>query len=115
MRGVPQVISFPFRIGPDGSIATVAQGSDTEVEEQIAVAMLVRPGERVQVPSFGVSDPAFSGFLLGALQRHMLDFGPQVRVTAVSARLLGGPGGDREEVTVTWSWMNVTNQGVVTR
>jgi hypothetical protein len=94
-----RVISFPFRLGPTGSVATVEQGSDQEINEEIAVGMLTRPGERIQVPSFGVADPAFEGFVLGALQRHMIDFGPDVTVTEVSGNSLAD---GRQQVTVNW-------------
>lgn len=97
------MFSFPFRLGRDGSIATVEQNSDVEIEEALAVAMLTHPGERIQVPTFGVADPAFSGFEVGALQRHCLDFGPDVEITAVDVRRLDdGQYGDREEVLIHW-------------
>lgn len=79
-----RLISFPFRLDLTGSIATVEQDGDVEIGEQIALAMLTRPGERIQVPTFGVKDAAFVGFELGALQRHLNDFGPRVEVTTVS-------------------------------
>ncbi len=100
---MPRVFSFPFRLGSDGGIATVEQGSDAEIDEAIAVALLVEPGERILVPTFGVADPAFAGFELGALQRHLIDFGPSVDVVALDVRLLDDVRGDREEVTVSWS------------
>lgn len=81
-----RLISFPFRLDPTGSVATVEQDGDAEISEQIALAMLVRPGERIQAPTFGVKDPAFVGFEMGALQRHLNDFGPHVDVTTVSIR-----------------------------
>lgn len=93
------MISFPFRLGPTGAVATVEQGSDTEIEEAIAVAMLTKPGERIQVPAFGVADPAFEGFVLGALQRHLIDFGPDVTVTQVDAKYLDD---GRQQVTISW-------------
>lgn len=93
------MISFPFRLGPTGSVATVEQGSDTEIEEEIAVAMLTRPGERIQVPSFGVADPAFSGFVVGALQRQLIDFGPDVTITQVSTDVRAD---GRQQATISW-------------
>ena len=78
-----RLISFPFRLDATGSVATVEQDGDAEIGEQIALAMLTRPAERIQAPSFGVKDPAFVGFELGALQRHLDDFGPRVEVTTV--------------------------------
>lgn len=101
---MPRVLSFPFRLASDSGIATVEQGSDPEIDEAIAVALLVEPGERTLVPTFGVADPAFAGFELGALQRHLNDFGPPVDVQALDVRLLDDPtDGDREEVTVVWN------------
>jgi hypothetical protein len=79
-----RLISFPFRLDPTGSIATVEQDGDAEISEHIALAMLTRPGERIQVPTFGVKDAAFVGFELGGLQRHLNDFGPYVEVATVS-------------------------------
>lgn len=101
MRAVAvRVISFPFRLDPTGAVATVEQDSDAEIEEEIALAVLVRPGERIQCPTFGVLDPAFVGFELGALQRHLLDFGPDVQVVSVGqARETDGT----ESVTVAWT------------
>lgn len=109
MPDVPiRVISFPFRLDTTGAVATVESDSDQEIEEEIAVAMLVRPGERIQCPTFGVNDPAFDGFVLGALQRHLLDFGPDITVTQVGqAQLSDG----REQVTVAWE-RNAQPQGV---
>lgn len=95
-----RVISFPFRLGPTGSVATVEQGSDQEINEEIAVGMLTRPGERIQVPTFGVADPAFEGFILGALQRQLNDFGPDVTVTEVSSSAMVD---GRQQVTINWS------------
>lgn len=96
---MPRLISFPFRIDGTGAIASVDQDSDPEIEEQLAIAALTRPGERITVPTFGVADPAFDRFQLAALQRHCLDFGPDVAVTMVGSELLAG---DREEVSIRW-------------
>lgn len=93
------VWSFPFRVGGDGSIATVEEGSDPAIEEAIAVAMLTRPGERITVPTFGAIDPAFVGVEAGALQRHLDDFGPNVVVTSVTSRQQAP---HAEAVTVAW-------------
>lgn len=95
-----QLIAFPFRLGPTGSLATVEQNSDADVDQQLAIAVLTAPGERDQAPTFGVADPAFSGFPLGALQRHVTDFGPRVAITEVVVT----PTQDgREEVVVNWA------------
>lgn len=94
-----RLLSFPFRLDVTGAVASVEQSSDAWVEECIAIAMLTRPGERDQVPTFGVADPAFSIFQVGSLQRHLLDFGPQVTITEVTVeQLVEG----REKVVISW-------------
>jgi hypothetical protein len=102
MRHVAQVWDFPFALGPGGSVAVVDQNSDRDVENQLAVAVLTRPGERATVPTFGIADPAFSGWEAPALSRHVLDFGPAVDVTSVRVRRGGDTRGDREEVAIDW-------------
>lgn len=100
-----RVISFPFRLDGTGAVASVEQNSDQDVEEQIALAALTRPGERIQVPTFGIVDPAFRHFQAAALQRHLIDFGPDVEITAVTMT----PDGDgRERVAVSWQRREVT-------
>jgi hypothetical protein len=85
-------------------VAVVEQDSDKDIENQIAVALYTRPGERPQSPTFGISDPAFVGWEAPALNRHLMDFGPYVDVTSVVVARRGGDiRGDREEVAVNWS------------
>jgi phage baseplate assembly protein W len=92
-------MSFPFRLDVTGAVASVEQNSDAWIEECVAVAMLTRPGEREQVPTFGVADPAFALFQVGSLQRHLLDFGPQITITEVTVeQLVEG----RERVVIAW-------------
>lgn len=95
-----RVLSFPFRLDPSGVAATVEHGSDTEVDELIAVGALTAPGERIQAPTFGVNDPAFVGFELGNLQRHVTDFGPDVTITSMD---IARRGDGREEVSISWT------------
>jgi hypothetical protein len=100
MRGVAvRIMAFPFRVDGTGSVVTVEQGSDTEIEQQIGLAMTTRPGERITVPTFGVADPAFTGFEAGALQRHLDDFGPDVEITTV---LVDHTTEGREQVVIDW-------------
>lgn len=94
-----RLISFPFRLDGTGAVASVEQDSDQYTDEQIALAVLTRTGERIQVPTFGIADPAFDMFQVSALQRHLIDFGPQVQVTSVGVdRTVDG----RERVAVSW-------------
>lgn len=96
-----QLLSFPFRLDATGAIAGVEQNSDAWVEECIAIAMLTRPGERDQVPAFGVADPAFSVFQVSSLQRHLIDFGPDITITEVTVEPLTE---GRERVVVAWEY-----------
>jgi len=95
-----RLLSFPFRIDPSGVAATVEHGSDAEVHELIAIACLTTPGERILCPTFGVADPAFAGFEVGNLQRHLIDFGPPVTVAALE---IARRGEGREELAITWT------------
>jgi len=99
MRSVAPVWDFPFRLGPGGSVAVIDQDSDRDIENLLAVAVLTRPGERPMAPTFGIADPAFTGWEAPALARHVLDFGPTVTVTSV---VTARRGNDREEVSVAW-------------
>lgn len=94
-----RVLSFPFRVAPSGVAATVEHGSNAEIEELLAVAVLTQPGERILAPTFGIADPTFDGFELGNLQRHVLDFGPRVTIAAVEVARRGD---DREELKIEW-------------
>lgn len=104
---MPRLISFPFRLDLTGAVSTVEQDSDAEIDQQIALALLTRTGERVQVPTFGIADPTFSGFQASALQRHLNDFGPDVEVTTVR---VGATGEGREEVVVDWARRDETRE-----
>lgn len=97
-----QVWDWPFQLGPGGSVSTVEQDSDRDVDNLIAVACLTRPGERTQAPSFGIADPVFTGWELQALERHCLDFGPRVDLTDVVVSRTSDVNSDREVVTVSW-------------
>lgn len=77
------LISHPFRLAPDGSVATVEDGSEEAAAEAIAVMVLTRKGERDLVPDFGVTDPTFDGLSLAELQAGLADYGPQVDVGSV--------------------------------
>jgi len=56
--GPPASLALPFRIGPSGRPVTVEQGSGEWLEQQIAMAILTRPGERPLDASYGLPDPA---------------------------------------------------------
>jgi hypothetical protein len=80
---VVAVLSYPFRITPAGSVATVEQDSDDQKEELLAAIVLTRPGERDLVPGFGVPDPTFNGIDVAAVEGATTVFGPEVTITNV--------------------------------
>lgn len=82
------LISYPFRVAPDGSVETVDDGSDEHFAQELAVAVLTRPGERPLVPDFGVADPTFAGFDSEALALHVDLFGPPVTIDGVRVRFV---------------------------
>lgn len=82
------LIAYPFRVTPGGVVATVEQGTDVQLAQELAVAVSTRPGERPLVPDFGVADPVFTGFDYDALQLHVELFGPPVELEGVEVTVL---------------------------
>lgn len=74
------LISHPFRVAHDGTIATVTQDTDDQLREQIIIAIRTQPGERELVPSFGVIDPTFGRFQQELLVTQLAKFGPNVAI-----------------------------------
>ena len=79
-------LSFPFRLTPTGSVATVEAGSDAEADEAIAVLVLTRIGERRMRPNFGIPDPVFAhGLYIGDIQVGLDEHGPAgIKVTSLT-------------------------------
>lgn len=77
------LLSHPFRLEANGSVATVVDGTDEAAAEAIAVLCLTRKGERDLVPDYGVTDPVFDELSLAEVNVGLLDFGPPVIVTDV--------------------------------
>lgn len=71
-----ELISFPFRLAPNGTIATVDQDTDDARIEAVAVLVLTRKGERTLAPDYGISDPAFEGIDLAEVTVGLIDYGP---------------------------------------
>ena len=77
------ILSHPFRLEVDGSIAVVDQDTETADAEQLAVLVLTVTGERPLVPSFGVPDPTFAALSVGDVNAGIGTFGPPITVDAV--------------------------------
>jgi hypothetical protein len=79
------IFSFPFRLTPAGTVATVDQGSDQANAEQIAVLCATISGERPMVAGYGIPDPAFTGIRAGTVAAQIAAWGPQVTVASVTS------------------------------
>lgn len=78
------VLSFPFRITPQGEAAVAPYGSDQEVDEAIAALTLTHLGERLLSPEFGITDPAWNGIDPNDVQSGLDEYGPiGISVTGV--------------------------------
>lgn len=82
------LIAYPFRVTPGGDVATVDEGSDEQLAQELAIAVLTRTGERPLVPAFGITDPTFVGIDEDALRLHVDLYGPPVDLEQVKVRFL---------------------------
>lgn len=95
-----RILSHPFRLAPDGRIATVEQDTDQANAEQLAVLIMTRRGERPLVPTFGITDPVFAELDRAELEGAIETFGPPVRITGVDADFVDA---STEQVVVTFT------------
>lgn len=82
------LLSHPFRLEPNGTVATVVQGTNQADAEGLAVLALTRKGERVRTPGFGTPDPAHSAVSVADLNVGLADYGPPITVTAITVSTL---------------------------
>lgn len=68
MTDVPH-FSFPFRLA-GSRIALTDQGSDDEILDCVEVLLSTEPGERIDLPDYGLEDQAF---LEGGASRSQID------------------------------------------
>lgn len=97
------VLSFPFRLAPDGTAVTTGRGTDAEVDEAIAALCLTHLGERHMNPGYGIPDPAYSGLHVGDVQVGLDDYGPAgITVTQVTKETVNETT-DRAKITWTYT------------
>lgn len=80
------LISFPFRIGLNGSVVTRPDDSSDYYAEQLAQMCLTKPGERPQVPLYGINDPTYHQIDAQELAYKVDLFGPPVRIVSVTSQ-----------------------------
>lgn len=91
---MPDLISYPFRLGPNGNVVTRPDDSSDYYAELIATVILTRPGERPQVPLYGLSDPTFTEIDAQELIYKVGIFGPPVRITSVRGKFVSATAQD---------------------
>lgn len=89
------MLAYPFRFRANGRGAEVADDSDEAYAQQIALLLLIRPGERPLLPEYGTPDPVYDvqGVDPALVTAAIAAFGPPVTVTDVTqAQVAGQPG-----------------------
>lgn len=80
------LISFPFRVGPNGAVVTRPDDSSEYYAELIGQMVLTIPGEREQAPLFGLNDPTFAELDAQEVIYKVDLFGPPVRIVGVTTK-----------------------------
>lgn len=93
------LLAHPFRVGSNGAIVTVEDGTDEATAQGIAILILTRKGERDLVPDFGVTDPVYDRLSLAEVNVGLVDYGPPARVTLVET---SHPDDRTERVAITF-------------
>lgn len=80
------ILSYPFRLQPNGTVVVVDQDDPAANAEQVAQLVLTRFAERPLSPGFGVTDPTFAGITPTEVVAGLAEYGPPVTVRSVAAR-----------------------------
>lgn len=83
------LISFPFRLGPNGHVVVRDEDDPAYYAELLGQLVATRLGERVLVPEFGLQDPTFTHLDGQELAYKVETFGPPVRIMAVTEEQVG--------------------------
>lgn len=78
------ILSHPFRLAANGSVAKVDPISPQGIAEQIAVLVLTRRGERELIGGFGTSDPTFGAFDPTEVVAGITAFGPPTSIADIT-------------------------------
>lgn len=99
------LISYPFRLTPARTVATVDDTTEAVIPEAITMLVLTRRGELPMCPGFGITDPLYTGGLdTHDLQAQLDLWGPD-GVTIDS--IISTPTDDTHaSADVTWSYLD---------
>lgn len=76
-------MSHPFRLLPNGAVATVDEDTEAGDGEGLTHIALTLRGERPLVPDFGITDPTFTGINPGDIAATAAVYGPDVEIVGV--------------------------------
>lgn len=68
--------AFPLHIA-GGRVATVAQDSEADIAQSVALLLTTRPGERRSNPGYGLPDPVFGGVDLDEVTDVIAEWEPR--------------------------------------
>ncbi|UVF61463.1 baseplate wedge protein [Gordonia phage DalanDe] len=102
------LLSFPFRVDKNGTVATEDDESLVYCAERLTVFVGTRPGERVMVPDFGINDPAFEGFTTQALTVQVAKFGLPVEIHSTKRSYVSDA---QENVTIAFDLAQSIKRG----
>jgi hypothetical protein len=77
------LISYPFRLTANGSVAVREDGDADYFAEEFACLLLTRPGERELVPEYGIEDPTYEDIDYEELESKIAMFGPPIKLADV--------------------------------
>lgn len=77
------LISYPFRLKPNGSVASVDQNTPQADAEQVAMLLLTKKGERQLVPGFGISDVTLGMLDVNEVASAISVYYPGLNITGI--------------------------------
>lgn len=80
------MLSDPLRLTPNGSLATVDDASVEGQQELVAALIMTRRGERLLLPGYGITDPAFREFEPTELAAQVAQWVPGVELLSAVPR-----------------------------
>lgn len=80
MADTPEFL-LPFQFLPFGGAEEIEQGSDTEKQQSVYAILAYQPGQRTDLPNFGLPDQSFleGGADLNQIEAIITEWDPRVR------------------------------------
>lgn len=77
---------LPIKFNFDGTVQTIAEGSDEYYATILGNAIQMEKGELALSQLYGIDDPVFSGKSLQRLMREVASYVPEVTVTDIKVQ-----------------------------